>query len=144
MMYTERQPSPEPFIDVDIRFLNEKLTLHVEPRRLKIGKGDIARALDPESCSLERCRTPVMIGNEPFVVIGGMRLDDRAVYSCMHGYHLIPIMDYPGPIADYRHMTRGQPRRARRCYTGLIVRLPNNEAYILGEEVDILPADELL
>jgi len=144
MMHSELQPIPEPFIDVDIRYLDEKITMHVDPRRLKIGKGDIAKSLDPESCPLERCRTPVTIGNELFSVIGGLRLDDRANYQCMHGYRLIPIMDYPGPIADYHQITRDQYRRARRCYTGLIVRLLNNEAYILGEEVDILPADELL
>lgn len=131
----------EPFIDVDVSFLDQKMTLNVERQRLKIGKGDIARALDAECCAQERCQRPVAIGGELFAIIGGMRLEDSDHYQGMHGYHLMPIMDFPGAIADYRQIRQGWSRQAKRSYTGLVVRMPDRSTYVMAEEVDIQPAE---
>ena len=143
-MMCETQYAQEPFYDVDISFLDQKLILNVEEQRLKIDKGDIAQALDPECCQNEYVRHPVEIGGELFAVIGGICLDQADTYQRMHGYRLMPIMDFPGIIRDFHQIAKAWPHASSRCYTGLVLSMGHRGVYVMAEEVDIVPAEILV
>lgn len=144
-MYCESACMNEPFtVDADVRFLEQKLRIHVAGSRLHMEEGDIALALDPECCRNECCARPVMIGGEVFAIIGALSVQQQVRYECLHGYRLMHITQYPWFLKTYADILREFPRQDTRCYTGLVVKMPDDDLYVMAERADITAVDGLI
>ena len=82
--------------------------------------------------------------SEIFAIIGGLKLKPHTHYQRMHGYRLMPIMDFPSTLKSYESILHEFPHQEGRSYTGLVVRLPNDELYVFAEETYIKPVDRLI
>ena len=144
-MYCETASMKEPFtVDADVSFLEQKLRIQVAGSRLHREKGDIALALDPECCRTEYCARPVVISGEAFAITGALHVRHQARYECLRAYHLMHITLYPWFLKTYADILREFPRQDTRCYTGLVVRMPDNDLYVMAEQADILAVDSLI